>query len=908
MKKHISLLAAAMLFICQLPCAGPAKAAPPAHEKEIAVLNRLGILNIESEEDYDGSAAVTRAKFADMTAKAICAAPSENVRYFADVPTDYWASGSINALFEKGIISPSADRNFNPESPVTYEQVCKIIVCAAGYGNFAAYEGQPMSAYVKTAENMGVSAKVADRAAVSISEAAELLYDGMSANVLLPSGVNKSTVDNEKTLFSVYHGVYTEKGIITAVYGANLRDYAEVKKGCVRIGTAEMLLSDGYDVSGMFGKYTEYVYREETDGTYTLLYAEPVKSRADELEIPGDLVYSFDASDFRLKYYKTEEKSSVTYRDIKRGIQVVYNGKPFGGSLADVMTDFAEGRMRGSIRLVSNGDGADYNLMIIKSYSVFIAGNLDSYNNILYSNDASREIKLNSYDILNIRDVYGNESQLPSDMPAVFNIAESEDGRCAEIIVCREKKEGSLDKLDLEEETAVIGGESIRLGKNILNEIMLINVGSSVTVTPDSFGYAVYVQLGGEDMQVVYAIKVKSRDEYGNKFYMTVYAQDKAFHTYDIADRVTVDGVGYRLPEGYKKFFAAFPGEIEVKNTDDYVKVNFVRQILRIKLNAGGEISEIDTYNLVSGEDEKNTLTMQHDGSEELIYSWNLKRFGMDTLYSSSQTKLFVVPSANADGEILINGEPSEETSDMYNTAYTFEHDYYYAIESYNCNENNKYTDVIVLKQKPINDYATVFMYDKCIAALDEDNQPIKQIIGYAGGNTVKLPVDRTAEGKLTGLTRGDILRVVTNSAETAVCDIIKMFDVGTMTFNNDGVNPNWYSGLGKGSSSAWQWNYRNAKFQLAKGYALETSGGVIKITYNGVDLPYGIFDEAVDGSGTKYTIYDENESEKNRIRSGEVSDIRSYKLTGNNCSTVLLNLRSGALKQIFVYQKAMSR
>ena len=201
MKKHISLLAAAMLFICQLPCAGPAKAAPTAHEKEIAVLNRLGILNIESEEDYDGSAAVTRAKCADMTAKAICAAPSENVRYFADVPTDYWASGSINALFEKGIISPSADRNFNPESPVTYEQVCKIIVCAAGYGNFVAYEGQPMSAYVKTAENMGVSAKVADRAAVSISEAAELLYDGMSANVLLPSGVNKSTVDNEKRCF-----------------------------------------------------------------------------------------------------------------------------------------------------------------------------------------------------------------------------------------------------------------------------------------------------------------------------------------------------------------------------------------------------------------------------------------------------------------------------------------------------------------------------------------------------------------------------------------------------------------------------------------------------------------------------------------------------------------------------------
>ncbi len=907
-KKHISILAAAVLFICQIPCIASAETAAAARAKEITVFNRLGVLNIDTEEGYDENAAVTRAKFADMTAKAICAAPSENVRYFADVPADYWAAGSINALFEAGVISPSADKKFNPDSPVTYEQVCKIIVCAAGYGNFAAFEGEPMSAYVKTAENMGVSAKVSDRTAVSMAEAAELLYKGMSANAVLPSGVNKGSVDDEKTLFSIYHGVYTKKGVVTAVYGANLRDSAEVKKGGVRIDDTEMSLFDGSSMDEMFGKYVEYVYREETDGTYTLLYAEPVKSRSDELVISADLIHSFDAANFRLRYYKTEEKSSTAYRDIEKGIQVVYNGKPFGGNLADVMKDFAEGKMRGSVRLLSSGDGADCNLMIIKSYSVFIAGNYDGYNNILYSIDASRTINLDNYDILIIRDVYGNESQLPSDMPSVFNVAESEDGRYAEFIVCRGKKEGRLDKFDLEEETAVIGGETVKVGKNAIDDFALLNIGADVTAVPDSFGYIVRVQAGGEDMRVVYAMKVKSRDEYDSKFCMTVYEQDKAFHLYDIADRVTVDGTGYRLPEGYKKFFAAFPGEIEVSNTDDYIKVNFTRQILRIKLNSRGEISEIDTYNLADGEDEKNTLTRLHDGSEELIYSWNLKRFGMDTLYNSSQTKLFVVPSANADGEILINGEPCEETADMYNTAHTFEHDWYYAIESYNYNENNKYTDVIVLKQKPINDYDTVFMYDKCVAALDEDNLPVKQIMGYAGGNTVKFPVDRTAESKLAGLTRGDILRVVTNSAETSVCDIIKMFDVRTMTFNNDGVNSNWYSGLGKGDSSAWQWNYRNAKFQLAKGYALETNGGVIKITYNGVDLPYGVFDEAVDGGSTKYTIYDENESEKNRIRSGDISDVRSYKLTGKNCSTVLLNLRSGALKQIFVYQKALGR
>ena len=59
--------------------------------------------------------------------------PVVNTRFeFTDLANVQWAKESINALVEKGVISESTDKKFNPDRNVTREEFVKMIVVAMG--------------------------------------------------------------------------------------------------------------------------------------------------------------------------------------------------------------------------------------------------------------------------------------------------------------------------------------------------------------------------------------------------------------------------------------------------------------------------------------------------------------------------------------------------------------------------------------------------------------------------------------------------------------------------------------------------------------------------------------------------------------------------------------------------------
>ena len=96
MKIQIAVFATVVIIALQICLIGYAKTGEEELPEEIAVFNRLGILNVDPEIGYNGKETVSRADFADLLAKALNAMPAKNVRYFSDVPQDYWAAGAIN--------------------------------------------------------------------------------------------------------------------------------------------------------------------------------------------------------------------------------------------------------------------------------------------------------------------------------------------------------------------------------------------------------------------------------------------------------------------------------------------------------------------------------------------------------------------------------------------------------------------------------------------------------------------------------------------------------------------------------------------------------------------------------------------------------------------------------------------
>jgi len=871
--------------------------------KEITVLSRLGIVNIDLENGYDGNAVVTRAKFIEYLARAINIIPVTDKIYFKDVPKDHWAVGSVNGALEMGIIDPSPDKLFYPNEPITYEQACKIMVNAAGYKSFALLENMGMYGYTVLARRLGIDIQVKNPSSLTFSEAVKIIYNGLSVNILVNKGT-KSEVDKEKTLFSVYHNIYVEEGNVTSVYGAYMEGSKKARKDEVIIDGQEFSLYKGYSINDYFGCYVEYIYRKNLDDTYTLYYAEPIKSRNQELILVSDLIEDFDVENYKISYYMSKESSKLAHETIDRGAVIIYNGTPYEGKASDVFDEFISGTKKGLIRLFDKNNDGQFDTLIVKSYEVFVAGAYDDTRFVLYNYyDTTRQIKLDDYKVMRLINEYGSEVHMPTVFPFVSGVAESGNNEFVELVVWQNQLSGTITGVnDGEFEVSIDDGEFIRVNKSLWNsERTLFQVGNKVTVTFDQFGYIAYVQLSeSEDIILAYLIKAFSDRGVDAKFGLRLYTQNKTLDTYYLAETVTIDGKRYKR-EDYRNLFRAFPGGASFsEGSSGSVKVLLQRQLIRIKLNSDGAINYIDTFYVGANEDAENTLTRKHDGTVKLLYNNSAKRFGLDTLYNPAYTKIFVVPMVNAAGEIVINGVAREETPDMYATAFEFTHDDYYYIETYEYNYSNFYTDVIVVRKEPTYENETIFMFESISKALSEDGEVLNKMNGYTGGSKVSYLVDDTIADKLNALEVGDIIRVDTDPFRNVVVNIVKMYDAGTRTFENGNSNPYWYGGK---FDINGQWAFREVRYQLSKSYVFDINNGIIKSTYEFADLYRGVVNEVLDASKVSITVFDNSQQDGHKVFEGTLKDIITYKSAGNACSFIVTNYRSGIARQIFVYK-----
>jgi hypothetical protein len=893
MKKSIICFVIFSLLVMQMVEFGVVSAAGIMPIKEVTVLNELGIINLDLKNGYDETDVVTRAKFVEYVAKAVCAEPVTNIMYFYDVPNNYWAAGSINSMLERGVIAQPEDRMFNPDEPITYNQACKIMLSVAGYQKLISYENdKSMDVYARAAVKAGIDIKAENNNALTVNEAVKLIYNGLAADMVIDSG-GKDTVVEGKTLFSIYHGIYFDKGIISSVYGANLEGSVMADKNQAVIDGKVFDIYGELNIEDKFGCYVEYVYKNNNnDDNYYLYYAGPVKNKNREIKLTHSQISYFDLNKYNLKYYETENSTFLDTINIDRGAAIIMNGRPYSGRLSDIIDKFNSEEIKGSVRLIDYDGNSEYELLIVKGYKVFVADGYDELTDTLYNYDVQKNnLTLGSYRIMRVLNEYGDEAELHFEFPLVLSVAASADGENIEIVICKNKVSGKITQYDFDGYVCIDDKETLYVDEYLRDELKKpLFVGNKISVVKDQFGDIVFADtLVSDEMLPVYLIKVFKYQENSEKFGFAVYLHSTGIKTYSLAKKVVVDKNTYKIGE-YDKMLAVFPGNSSVTvDEKGRTKVDIESQIIRIRINSEDEIVEIDTRNVGIYEDANNTLTRKHDGTVKLLWSNLLKRFGLDALYSSSATKLFVVPMTSDD--IL-----SEE---LYKSTYTFEHDKYYYIETYQCNYDNFYSDIIVLKSEPQIEDETCFMFKNLSRVLTDDGEELNKIYGIANGGEISYLVDPSAEKYLQGLNEGDILRVDTNYARTRALNIVKMFNARTMKFENNGINEYWFGGTYDVNG---QYAYRGVKYQLSKGYAYEIKSGVVKVTYNEGDLSKGTVNEVADISNTSITVFD-SRSNNNRVSSGTLNDIITYKAAGADCSKIIINTRYSALKQVFIYK-----
>ena len=866
-------------------------------QKSLAVMQKLGI--VSSQELDNAGQTINRAKFTYYAARALGLIDSKDKQYFKDLSIDHWANPHVSALVEMGVIDLAADGNFNPDASVTPEQAYKIMLVGLGYGKAGS-----MKEYITLAANMGMLVSTKNPDSLTLNESLEIIYNAMNIGAPRMIGIGEEfTQENlENNTYMSRHDLVEAEGTVTAVYGASLSDEIEVsRENVIYIDGEEYTVDNGVDMHDLLGKYVEFVYEEDDANSGNVIYAE--EKRNEVIEISSDLIAKFNADTYELRYYKNSETTKTSALRIADGTKVIYNGKLYSGRISQIMNEFLSGKKHGKISIIENIK-ADADLMIINSYRTVVAKSYSEKDQVFFDYySPANNLDLSETDVVRFINSDGTKAILPTSFMTVLDVAESEDGQNVEIIICDKQIKGNLNSVSSEENTEVeIGDTLYEMSDVAWNKFgQAIKMGTAVTAWVNSTGQVVYLETSKDSgMQAGYLMEARILDDDVTTKYTFKIFSGGTIERYPLADRVELDGNIYKM-ENYKEFFLNFPQVSEISEE----KVSVDAQVIRFELNNNGEIAKIDTTNLGKNEIEDKSLKLVHDAgdgtSNGLVYVSGFKRFGMNYMYDSSYTDVFVLPAGVKDGKITINGNLVSVDDGMYSTDGSFSNLTTHYLDIYDYDADNSLSEIIVSEKTPMVSQMNIYMFKGTTTVIDSDEEVSLAMKCYGSDGEKTIIVDESLNGIVNSLKKGDVIIIDTDLQGKKAYNIEKYFDAEKLAFN-DGENrnisnPYWYRGNYNVHGDSFVVTSRIKVRNVTKGYAYDVKNNVLEIMYeqdNNVS-------ERVNAANIPVIIYDKNET-KNEIYQGTLADVDTFKTTGNS-DIVLTGYYSEAARCIFVYK-----
>lgn len=866
--------------------------------KEMFILSYLGI--IEVTEDESKVKTVTRGDFSEYICKAFKIGEVTDKVYFIDVQSDCWAAKYINALYESGIVSPAADKMFNPNDNITYEQACKMLVYALGYGKWVNYNGGSMTVFTEIAQRGKFGISPADVNNLSVEECATLLYKAMKVD--LPEFTGERTKSGD-TIFETYHDIYIREGQVRTVGGLSL-DNNSLEDGKAQVDNETFDVDGGCDIDDFFGQRVEYIYKK-ADDTKTIIYTERI-SEGDKVVIKSGDIKSIDEKSGAIEYY-TDNGSKVKKLNFDPKSNVFINGRAMETHLNDRIQEFIDETRKGTVELIKANGASVYNIVNIKSYEVFIIGSYDEKSDIIYDYyNSENKIGFSDTEHLNIIDTNGMKANMPKTFPATVLIAKADNSESIEIICCNEKKEVMVSSTNTNERKIFSDGTEYKIDKTTYDRLNSgINVGKTYSITLDIFGEIVYITPKIDDafklgwLKKGYLID-KGFGEYSLCLDVYDHETGKSNKLY-MADNITIDAEKYKSSK-YRTVVSALPGTNELDESRQYVKIE--PQIIRYSLNENSELTNIDSANCGANEDKDNTLYKVGEGQK--YFSASNSWLGIDMMWLNGYTKMFMVPEVSTDGYIYINGDRRNDDDNMYSNKLILTDWYLYNVVGYKWSDESWNCEVIVVKQAPTEKYRYPLLFDSIYTEIDSDGMIKDALKCEREGGEATFFIDSTMIDKANTLKQGDIISIETDYSGKTAIDIVKMFDAESRTFetfeNFSDPNRYWYRETPPtestyGGLSGW----RVIAAQLAKGYAKTVKGSMVSIAYTLADARDG--KSVMPKGGVPVTIFDKNETRKDKIYSGSINDIKSYDIFGEDCSFVVYCAYGGNVREIIVYK-----
>lgn len=352
LKKVLALVLACATLFTMSSFAFSDVAEDASYLEAVTMLSKLGIINGYEDGTFLPDNTITRAEAAKVLVCALNAEDSAkgmaDQELFTDVPKTHWAAGYVNYAANFGIIAGRGNGIFDPESPVSYEEIVKMVVAMLGYTPVANIKGGYPTGYLYVANSV---AKITKGATGTTGDAAKrwvvarLVFNSLETKIMEPekwSASDPEYIKGDDTLLKDYLEVTKVEGVITDTFLAKA-DFQDKEDQDVDLlistidgKTKRALENDNISYNSMPGDtytvdangtyaedylgYTVVAYVKDFDeGSDVLVAVAPKANKNTTLDVAFDDFEKDTVDNSNSKYIEFEYYANVDDEDTTKG-------------------------------------------------------------------------------------------------------------------------------------------------------------------------------------------------------------------------------------------------------------------------------------------------------------------------------------------------------------------------------------------------------------------------------------------------------------------------------------------------------------------------------------------------------------------------------------------------------------
>ena len=797
LKKVLALVLACATLFTMSSFAFSDVAEDASYLEAVTMLSKLGIINGYEDGTFLPDNTITRAEAAKVLVCALNAEDSAkgmaDQELFTDVPKTHWAAGYVNYAANFGIIAGRGNGIFDPESPVSYEEIVKMVVAMLGYTPVANIKGGYPTGYLYVANSV---AKITKGATGTTGDAAKrwvvarLVFNSLETKIMEPekwSASDPEYIKGEDTLLKDYLEVTKVEGVITDTFLAKA-DFQDKEDQDVDLlistidgKTKRALENDNISYNSMPGDtytvdangtyaedylgYTVVAYVKDFDeGSDVLVAVAPKANKNTTLDVAFDDFEKDTVDNSNSKYIEFEYYANVDDEDTTKGkiskkhddFYVYQNGKKDSTLNSDTaIVDFIKkfstdyDAEEGYIRFVDNdGDNyADY-LFVETINDEYVVDSITAKTFKIEDKINSKTITLDPTDDEKYVNFYRNGVQVEfssikegDTLSVAYNKSTLKNSNVVSVYISSEKAEGYVSTASATKNEYKIDGTVYAKSSKYTETIRR---GDEGTFYLNYKGRVAYKEAQtSKEGNYAFLLSVNTDDDFadGKSFTLRFMNEKGEWVDAKLYEKLAIyDEDGQQVAK-YKDMDALEAG-IEA-NTNNWLAVNAgeleldgakAQRVFKYTLNSNGDITKITLPKNGLNEDK-----FSYEAFTDEAYKESSNRFA-GIKYKGGVDKKTVVFNIDVDTDNVVDVTKKKEVSLATSTLFKDESKYTGIAYDY---ENDAYKCMVITNAgNKIDEESSLFVIQNAELTSNDDNDDGDEyfvITGYKDGKEVTL-------------------------------------------------------------------------------------------------------------------------------------------------------------------------